>query len=114
MLNSAERLRLKRDFEAVFAARRSVPGRLVRLAYTDNHLSLTRVGIVTSTKVSKKAVVRNKIRRRLRSIFKQELPRLSATYDIVCLCSPATASVSFQELREDVVRALDNLGKRKL
>ncbi len=114
MFDSARRLRLKREFEAVFAARRSVTGKFARLAYLKTQAPLTRFGIVTSAKVSKKAVIRNRLRRRLRMIFKDISADSGGGYDIVCMCLPAAAASTFQELRDDVTASWGAFIKRSL
>lgn len=51
----------------------------------------TRIGISISTKVSKKAVVRNRIKRQLRAAFRHLLPRISPGWLLVVVVQPAAA-----------------------
>jgi ribonuclease P protein component len=51
----------------------------------------TRIGISISTKVSKKAVVRNRIKRQLRAAFRYLLPRISSGWLIVVVVQPSAA-----------------------
>jgi len=66
-----------------------------------------RVGIVVSAKVSKKATVRNKVRRRLKDILrKMHLPPC----EMVILVQPEAASASYWELLRDLGHALKKSG----
>jgi ribonuclease P protein component len=51
----------------------------------------TRIGISISTKVSKKAVVRNRIKRQLRAAFRHLLPRISPGWLLVVVVQPSAA-----------------------
>ena len=51
----------------------------------------TRIGISISTKVSKKAVVRNRIKRQLRAAFRCLLPRISPGWLLVVIVQPSAA-----------------------
>lgn len=66
-----------------------------------------RVGIVVSTKVSKKATMRNKIRRRLKELVrKMYLPPC----EMVILVQPEAAGASYWELLRDLGHALKKSG----
>jgi len=61
-----------------------------------NNLEYNRLGFSVSRKVGK-AVVRNRVRRRLREALR--LLPLRHGWDIVVIARPATASLSFADLR---------------
>lgn len=61
----------------------------------------TRIGISISQKVSKRAVVRNRIRRQLRACFRQLLPSVSMGWDLVIVVHPQAVRCDyFQFLQE--------------
>jgi ribonuclease P protein component len=65
-----------------------------------------RVGIVVSKKVGN-AVVRNRVRRRLREILRRmHLP----ASDLMVIARPEAADADFHELARDLMRALDKSG----
>ncbi|GEM89714.1 ribonuclease P protein component [Oceanithermus desulfurans] len=65
-----------------------------------------RVGIVVSKKVGN-AVVRNRVRRRLREILRRmHLP----SADLMVVARPEAAAADFHELARDLMRALDKSG----
>ena len=51
----------------------------------------TRIGISISTKVSKRAVVRNRIKRQLQAAFRCLLPQISPGWLLVVVVQPSTA-----------------------
>ena len=64
-----------------------------------NDLNFSRFAAVVSLKVSKKAVVRNKIKRRLRKIFTENLENLKGTFDIAITAKPAIFEKSYLEIK---------------
>jgi len=102
MLSGENRLKKKNDFERVFKQGKSFKekGLIFRLA--KNNLPVARFGFVVSLKVSKKASLRNKIRRRLRAIIKTRLPQTKTGFDIVLIVSEDLVNKSFQEIAEIV------------
>jgi ribonuclease P protein component len=69
-----------------------------------NELGRTRVGITVSGRVGK-AVVRNRVRRRLRDALGQRFGRLPLDSDIVVSARPASAEASW----DDLCAALDSI-----
>jgi ribonuclease P protein component len=61
----------------------------------------TRIGISISQKVSKKAVVRNRIKRQIRAILRQLLPRISPGLQLIVGVRPGAQECEYgQFLRE--------------
>ncbi len=59
----------------------------------------SRVSIVVSRKISKRAVKRNRIRRRLYEWFRRELPNLESPIDVVCVVtSPELITMSASDV----------------
>ena len=71
----------------------------------------TRIGISISTKVSKRAVVRNRIKRQLKAAFRCLLPRISPGWLVVVVVQPSAAKQEcvtgefLQELEQLLVAA---------
>ncbi len=70
-----------------------------------------RLGITVSTKIGK-AVVRNKIRRRLREIYRINEDKLLKGYDIVIVARSRSAYMQFRELEQDFLRLAQKLKMR--
>jgi ribonuclease P protein component len=69
----------------------------------------TRIGISINLKVSKRAVVRNRIKRQLRSALRQLLPRLISGWDLVIVVHPEAVECDYlqflQELEQLLIQA---------
>ena len=103
-----QRLRSPADFRRVRdVAPRGWPHRLLVLYIAPNELDRARVGITVSGRVGG-AVVRNKVRRRLREAVRARYPRLQAGTDLVINARPGASDVSFG----DLCQALDGLLER--
>ncbi len=103
------RLRSPRDFARVRSAGRRVNGRLLSLGYAPGEPEApVRIGFSVSKRVGG-AVVRNRVKRRLREAARQKVTSLVAGWDIVIAARPAAAQAAFvvldTELRELLTRA---------
>lgn len=76
------RLRRKRDFDAVFRHGKTVAGSFLFTKTIISPLPQSRFGIVISSRVAKTAVLRNRIRRLLGESIRNHLPNRVA-YDTV-------------------------------
>lgn len=83
MLPKINRLKKKKDFERVFKQGRGLKQDFLSLKFAKNNLEATRFGFVVGQKVSRKAVVRNKVKRRLREIARINLGNIKKGLDIV-------------------------------
>ncbi|MFZ4682558.1 MAG: ribonuclease P protein component [Terrimicrobiaceae bacterium] len=95
----AARVRLSREFVFVRRKGRSVHGRLLRVtaARVDGE---TRFGLVTSRRVGG-AVVRNRVRRRLREICRLHRPQVLPGWLVVVSAKSSAAAAAYEELREE-------------
>ena len=75
-----------------------------------NTLGKPRLGLSVSKKVGS-AVKRNKVRRRLKEVFRSSMERLSGDLDFVISARPAAAEATFEELNEEFLRSLHRLGR---
>lgn len=93
-----QRLRSPADFRRVRdVARRGWAHPLLVMYVATNELGCTRVGITVSGHVGK-AVVRNRIRRRLREALSARFESLPSSSDVVVVARPASAQASWPEL----------------
>lgn len=69
--------------------------------------NLSRILIITSRKVGN-AVVRNKVRRRIKSIFYEEKLQ-NIKYDIVIFCKPGIHKLTFIELKNLILHHVQSL-----
>ena len=103
-------LRIKKgsDYSMVFRQRNQSAGTYVVLSCLQKEKEeFPRFGFITSKKLGN-AVVRNKIRRRLRMIAQVYLKMRG--YDIVAIARRSSVKASFTQLYQDWERQLDCLG----
>lgn len=102
MLFFKNRLRKKKDFERVMKDKTSKSAAVSFLAtkFSHNGAEDTRIGFVVSKKISKKAVVRNKIKRRLRESAREIIPNLISGYDIVIFTMPGITNSDFDGIKK--------------
>ena len=104
------RLPNRRDFLRVQAGRRvAMPGFVLQIAPAPPAIPAVRVGFTVSRKVGN-AVVRNRVRRRLREVVRSVIPaRARPDFDYVLVGRQAAVDRDFQVLREELVEALKRL-----
>lgn len=95
-------LKNKKDFDRIFKHKKVFGNKHLTLLYRNNGLTYNRCAFIVSKKVSKKAVVRNKIRRRLKNILIIRSDRLVSGYDLVFLAKSKTAEIDYQTLSHSV------------
>jgi ribonuclease P protein component len=98
------RLSRAAEFKLVKQAGKSWTGRhLVLGVLAQGSEKRARVGIVTTRKVGM-AVVRNRIRRRIREVFRLHQFDLATGVWLVTIARPSAAKASFRELERDWLR----------
>jgi len=102
MLPKENRLKKKKDFEQVFKKGRGFKEDFLFLKINENDLKESRFGFIVSREISKKAVVRNKIKRRLRETMKEELPKIKSGIDGVLVVKKGAAEKDFLEIKKVV------------
>jgi ribonuclease P protein component len=97
----------KKEFEAVFRKGKTKAGKLVFLKILKNNQDDNRFGVVVSKKISKKAVNRNKIKRRLREIIRQA--HIKPGLNIIIIAKPEIIDKNYQDIKnelEDLFKSL--------
>ncbi|MFB4349848.1 ribonuclease P protein component [Microbacterium sp. CR_7] len=84
--------------------------RVVTSMLTTGESRAARFGFIISKQVGT-AVVRNTVRRRLKAVCAEALPRVPEGTDVVIRALPASASASYAELSADVNRCLGRLSQ---
>jgi ribonuclease P protein component len=106
MLARINRLVKTKDIERTFKRGRSFFGKNLGVKIASNELKVNRFTIVISTKVSKKAVVRNKIKRRLRDILRLESSYFKTGHDLIIITLPTVVEMTQLELKSEIVKTL--------
>ena len=106
---SLESLRRNWEFQQVFRAGKSIPGREIVLYGLRTKRKLARFGFSISKKVGC-AVVRNRVRRRLREICRLHLPDLKVGWDLVMVVRSEAAVRDFWALQTAFQQQAQRLG----
>lgn len=110
MLSKLSRIKKEKDFEEIFRDSKSVKTALFIFRLRKNSMGFNRFAFVVSKKVSTKAVVRNKVRRRLSEAIKAKLSQLKTGNDLVVVALPGIEKKEFLDIKEAVNKALDKSG----
>lgn len=93
MLAQKYRLVKRLDFDLVFKNGKKAFNRLFFVRFAPNNLENSRFAVVISNKISKKATVRNRLRRQVREIIRLNLDKFEQNTDaIVNILAPALES----------------------
>lgn len=98
-----QRLRKTKDFDSVYRKGRASANQLVALRLLRNHLPYNRYGFSVGKRLGK-AVVRNRVRRRLREGV-HSLP-IQPGWDVVISARRPAAAVNYHDLRDAVAGLL--------
>jgi ribonuclease P protein component len=98
----------KGEFRNVFEQGHKFPSKYLVLYVHPNGLECCRVGFAISRKVGN-AVTRNRVRRRLREIFRNLLKDESLCFDIVAVARSAARDADFSDLERNVFRVFAGL-----
>ncbi len=87
-------------------------GKLFSVHAFGNELGRPRLGLSVSKKVGN-AIVRNRVRRRLREVFHASLHELPGSLDFVVSARPASSDSSVEDLKAEFRNALDRFSKKR-
>ena len=107
MLSIAHRFHGHGSLRYVYKNGQAIRTHLVTVKYVKNsHRKHSRFAVVVSKKVHKSAVGRNRIRRRIYEIVRQELPNIVSPHDVVLLVFSSEVITMPQEELVALVRQL--------
>lgn len=106
MLSKEYRLSDKKDIEWVFKKGYSCSHQYIRLKMARNRKKNPRFAFVVSNAVSKRAVIRNKIRRRMRAIIFQNLSKIKENFDVTIMASPQALHKNYKEIQQTLQELL--------
>lgn len=106
MLPRTNRLRKRKDFEKVFKEGKGFQEKFLFLKLRENEKEETRISFVIPKKHFKKAVLRNKLKRRLREQVRKKLPQIKKGYDIAIVGREGLEKMDFWETDEMLEKLL--------
>ena len=108
-----ERLRKRREYQRAYQRAEKFQTAHLFLYILENSLPHNRLGITASRKIGK-SVVRNRVKRRLREIFRTNKARVLPCADLVINVKRSAKDASSQQLKKDFMSALERWEQRRL
>ncbi len=105
------RLRSHKDFATVYGSRQSVRNRHLTACFTDSGLAFSRLGLSVGRRVGN-AVCRNRVKRILREVFRQEGHLIALPLDIILIPRSYLTGRNLEEMTgsfQHLVRKLNRL-----
>ena len=98
-----------RDFRRIYRKGRSAVSPCMVVYCQKNKQGRSRLGVTVSTKLGH-AVVRNRVRRRLREIYRLNLGRTESGYDVIVVARVRAAHTAYKALEREYLSQLKWLG----
>jgi ribonuclease P protein component len=112
-LTPLERIRKKSDFANIYRDGSRLRGRFFTLVFTRNGLAHSRLAVVASRKVGS-AVLRNRVKRRFRELFRRNKELLTEPLDLVVITRPESGSALWPELRDAYISSLATILRKRI
>ena len=106
MLAKKYRLTKEKDFKKVYQRGRCFAGQYLVLKKLKNDFKESRFGFSISTKISKKATDRNKIKRRLSEVIRLNIKNIKAGQDIVLVSKKDILEKDYQSIKDDLLKLI--------
>lgn len=108
-----ERIRKKKDFASLYRNGSRVRGRYFTLVHRRNGLGFSRLAVVVSRKIGP-AVVRNRVKRRFRELFRRNKALLTEPVDIIVVARPDVAGLDWPEFRDGFFSGLTSIFRKRI
>jgi len=102
MLSSQNRLKKTGNINQISKKGNLVAGNFIFLKFTKNNLDINRFAFAVGLKISKKAVLRNKIKRRLRESIKENLLKLKTGSDFLIVARPRIIKEGYRAIKKEL------------
>jgi len=106
-------LKKKKDFEKVAKSGRPFFAHEFGFKILENNLDYNRYGIVINLKVDKRAVVRNKIKRRIKEIIRLNEKDFQKGYNVMILTREFVKELDYKEIEEKLLKLFKKAGVLK-
>lgn len=107
MLAKEFRIKFKKDFDNILKSRNKFFSNNFSLKLFENHQGVSKFSIVVSAKISKKAVVRNQLRRRIFEILRLKMPNIKSGYSVMIFPKIGAISMDYKTLEQEIFYLLN-------
>lgn len=108
---SGERLQKRRDFLEIYRSGDKIRSSSFYLYLRPNQLTSSRLGLTASRKIGK-PIIRNRLKRRLREIFRAHKGMLQPPVDVVVNVRRTAAEASYAQLEKEFVENVESWKKK--
>ena len=111
MLKRKNRIISSVAFKEIFTEGKIKENECFKIIFKKNNLDYPRYGIVVSTQISKLAVERNALKRKIRNMLRDFLLVFSKGFDVVIIVKKNCLKINFSKLKESLKKLLLKLFK---
>ena len=104
-MDKKHRLRSNDDFKEVYKKGKNYWNRNLVLYAMKNDLNCTRIGFSVTKKIGN-SVIRNRIRRRMKEICRQNLNNIGVGYDIIFIPKKNVVDMEYRDLNNAILHIL--------
>ena len=104
-----------KDFTEILNKRNVIKNRFYNIYYNDKKEVYYRFGLSVGKKISNKAVIRNKLKRRLKSIIDNNKNYYQKSKDYIIIMKEACLEASYEELEkgfQDIMSIINKKGEK--
>jgi ribonuclease P protein component len=112
-LTPLERIRRRSDFANLYREGGRFRGRYFTLVFLRNGLGHSRLAVVASRKVGS-AVVRNRIKRRFRELFRRTKTLLGEPLDLIVITRPESGEAAWSDLRDAYISSMTTILRKRI
>ncbi|MBC7076631.1 MAG: ribonuclease P protein component [Syntrophomonadaceae bacterium] len=109
MLSRKFRISKKKEYKKIYKNGRRVSGKFIIVFVMRNFSKNSRFGVVTSRKLGN-AVKRNRTRRKLRAVIRQNMERMKNYADVVIVAKKSAVDADFYLLEKDFLFVMRKAG----
>ena len=110
MLAKTYRITSDGDFKKIFSSGRNFGGDVLMLKVMKTSRPVARFAFVVSTKISKRATVRNLIKRRMRAVVQKNISLFIVGVDVVVMAKVKAVGMSYVELEKGMMQMFGKVG----
>ena len=100
----------QKNFDAIFLNGKFYQSEQVILRIFPSGQNSSRFAVIISAKVNKKAVVRNRLRRQMNEIIRQNLKKIKPGFDIILIAKPKLTELFFKAIEAELVGLFKRVG----
>lgn len=112
MLKQTNRLTKRKEFGYVYKHGKYSYNNYLTLIYVPSKFNDVRIGFSVNKKTGK-AYVRNKIKRQLREIVRQNLDKFETNFNYIFVTKPEITWIDYNEIKNSVIDVLQRANKLK-